>query len=407
MTVIQPDFARALKGAQTGDNDAFSDLWRITNPILLRYLRITAPELADDVASATWVKVARGLRSVSGDQRTFHTLLVRIARDEAAVRRRNSRRRPDTIIDMVQLESARAAAASGAQGPLGDALTSEEVVPLVSRLRADVAEMVALRAVVGLTAAETAAVMGMRRGSVIVAVHSGLRRTSNLVAQADDPTGRPNPWELDRLLDLGELGLSELDPSMRTVVSALSAPSVPGDLAQLAAAHFAFERSLHRTFAFAPALLLPFLLRRLDVVKGFFSGKIAVVALGTAVLSAPAAVAYSDPIQAPAPAQQVVAAAGEQAQTLRLPIAGPVVDGTPARPAAAARSPQPVVKHVAKAKPARAKTSAKTTRHAPVAKPAHHRAVQRPVHKAQKPVATRQRRHHNRAWWWLYLQHHR
>jgi RNA polymerase sigma-70 factor (ECF subfamily) len=53
--VIGRDFAEVLAAAQEGDELAFSRLWRDGNPALLRYLRVMAPEFAEDAAAETWL----------------------------------------------------------------------------------------------------------------------------------------------------------------------------------------------------------------------------------------------------------------------------------------------------------------------------------------------------------------
>ena len=59
--MIGGDFAEVLAAAQEGNELAFSRLWRDCNPALLRYLRVIAPESAEDAAFETWVHVVRGL----------------------------------------------------------------------------------------------------------------------------------------------------------------------------------------------------------------------------------------------------------------------------------------------------------------------------------------------------------
>ena len=48
--VVGDDFARVLADAQGGSEDQFAVLWRDANPALLRYLRVLAPEAAEDIA---------------------------------------------------------------------------------------------------------------------------------------------------------------------------------------------------------------------------------------------------------------------------------------------------------------------------------------------------------------------
>ena len=57
-----------LAAAQQGDEDAFSVLWLDGNPALMRYLKVTAPEFAEDVAAETWVWVIRGLHGFRGGE---------------------------------------------------------------------------------------------------------------------------------------------------------------------------------------------------------------------------------------------------------------------------------------------------------------------------------------------------
>jgi RNA polymerase sigma-70 factor, ECF subfamily len=221
------DFPRALRAAQADDetdDGALCGLRRLAGPTLQRYLRITAPGVAEEVAAATWATVGRGLRYFSGGEAAFRQLLVRIAREEVAARRRSAGSDPHAIVDLVRLRSRHRGRSPGRDsGPA----SAERVLRLVIALPADVAEMLALRVVVGLSAAETAALLGNRPGFVIVAVHGALRRTvADLTARSGNATAMlPNPWELDRLLDgvarHGPDDLARLDPTVREVVLAL------------------------------------------------------------------------------------------------------------------------------------------------------------------------------------------
>ena len=84
--VIGETFERLLAAAQggTGDPDgAFSVLWRDANPALLRYLRVIAPEAAEDIAADTWVQVVRGLDAFRGDEAAWRAWLFTTARRRA------------------------------------------------------------------------------------------------------------------------------------------------------------------------------------------------------------------------------------------------------------------------------------------------------------------------------------
>ena len=66
--MIGEDFPAVLAAAQRGDEDAFTVLWRDGNPALLRYLKVIAPESAEDVTAETWVTVVRGLDRFRGGE---------------------------------------------------------------------------------------------------------------------------------------------------------------------------------------------------------------------------------------------------------------------------------------------------------------------------------------------------
>ncbi len=72
---------------QTGDGDpsAFASLWREYQPSLLRYLRVTTSDAAEDVASETWAAVATSITRFEGDE-TVPAWLFTVARRRFAHR---------------------------------------------------------------------------------------------------------------------------------------------------------------------------------------------------------------------------------------------------------------------------------------------------------------------------------
>jgi hypothetical protein len=91
------EFPAVLAAAQDGGEDAFAALWRDGNPALLRYLRVTAQDAAEDVAAETWVPSAQfrrrlpalspglngvtGLAALSGTMKTLRSCCL-VARRE-------------------------------------------------------------------------------------------------------------------------------------------------------------------------------------------------------------------------------------------------------------------------------------------------------------------------------------
>jgi RNA polymerase sigma-70 factor, ECF subfamily len=165
------DFAAALAAAQQGDERALSALWRELQPSLLRYLRAVDPGAAEDIASDTWLEVARRLDRFTGDGRDFRGWLFTIARHRLIdARRRAARHRTAPVAWLPERP--------GLDDPAADVLadlSTQESVRLVAQLPPEQAEAVRLRVMAGLDTAQVARIMNKQPASVRVLSHRGLR----------------------------------------------------------------------------------------------------------------------------------------------------------------------------------------------------------------------------------------
>jgi len=179
---VQPeDFPEVLRLAQAGDEAAFTELFRATQPVVLRYLgSMAAPDLVEDVASDAWVSIVKTLESFRDDsfgniQAWALTTARRRWIDE--VRRRSRRTEvlsgTDTPIDIAADETVE----SAVEHRMSDAAA----MALVRRLPPDQAEVVALRTISGLTVEQVAQIVGKRAGTVRVLSHRGLRKLAELL----------------------------------------------------------------------------------------------------------------------------------------------------------------------------------------------------------------------------------
>ena len=82
-TVLGTDFARTLRAAQAGEEDAFARLWRDANPAMIRYLRVVGHDDPYDEACEGWVTVVRGLPGFAGDELAWRVWLLACARQRA------------------------------------------------------------------------------------------------------------------------------------------------------------------------------------------------------------------------------------------------------------------------------------------------------------------------------------
>jgi RNA polymerase sigma-70 factor (ECF subfamily) len=187
-------FDAVLERARQGDASAVAELWRDANPMLLRYLRVTAGQDAEDIASLTWLRVAEKLDSFSGGEPGFRRWLVTIARNTHLddVRRASARReRPaDDVVGLVDLGPHRAADPAL---QVEERMSTARALRLIASLPPDQAELVVLRVVVGLDVGDVAQVTGRSPGSVRVAVHRALRRLRDVLEQGDVGDGREAP----------------------------------------------------------------------------------------------------------------------------------------------------------------------------------------------------------------------
>ncbi len=178
-------FPSVLERVRAGDEAAFAELWRATQPMLLRYLTVRAGDLAEDVAAQAWAAVVTGLSGFEGGENQFRRWIVTIARNNHVDLVRRAARRPELLVENV----VEAAEPTGAADPADLAETqwsTGTALALVRRLPVDQAEMVTLRVLVGLDVAEVAALVGRSPGAVRVAVHRGLGRLRELLMSERD-----------------------------------------------------------------------------------------------------------------------------------------------------------------------------------------------------------------------------
>ena len=180
--VVGDDFARVLADAQGGSEDQFAVLWRDANPALLRYLRVLAPENAEDIAAETWVHVIRGLPRFIGDEAAWRAWLFTTARrrliDQARLRKRHP---AEPLDDVSAAEMPRTPDA--AQIAL-DNLATKSAIALLSQLPPPQAEVIMLRVVAGLDTEAVAAMLGKTPGNVRVMAHRGLKKLEDLLGRA-------------------------------------------------------------------------------------------------------------------------------------------------------------------------------------------------------------------------------
>jgi RNA polymerase sigma-70 factor (ECF subfamily) len=197
VTEVEPSTARPtdlsslVSAAQNGEEEAFRSLYREVQPGLLRYLRALVGDDAEDVASETWLQIARDLRSFRGSE-GFRAWAARIGRNRALDHLRHRRRRPAVstpIEQLVELPGTGDTADSASES-----ISTDAALALIRSLPRDQAEAVLLRVVVGLDAETAGRVLGKRAGAVRTASYRGLRRLAERLEQLTAAREQP-PYE--------------------------------------------------------------------------------------------------------------------------------------------------------------------------------------------------------------------
>jgi RNA polymerase sigma-70 factor (ECF subfamily) len=182
--VLGPEFPEVMRAAARGDQAAFARLWRDSQPPLLRYLRVVSGAAAEDVASEVWLEVSRRLPRFRGGEGEFRAWVFTTARRRVIDLRRYTARHPELLAgEPGELERR---APDDTAGAALERISTDAALALIASLPREQAEIIALRAVVGLDVAQVARIVGKRPGAVRVAAHRGLRALAARLTIASD-----------------------------------------------------------------------------------------------------------------------------------------------------------------------------------------------------------------------------
>lgn len=179
--MIGADFETVLAAAQRGSEPAFSQLWVDANPALLRYLRVTAPAAAEDVAAETWVHVVKGLADFRGDEQAWRAWLFTTARRRTIDEGRRRSRRQEA--PLAEVPTGQLPTAVDAADLAMEHISTRSAISLLAVLPPLQAEVILLRVVAGLDTETVAEMVDRSPGAVRVAAHRGLRRLAEILAR--------------------------------------------------------------------------------------------------------------------------------------------------------------------------------------------------------------------------------
>lgn len=162
-----------LRRAQAGDGEALDELLRHFRPRIYRYClaRLGQRDEAQDVTQETCLALATALPSYQDRGRPVAAFVFGIASNKIRMSRRSSRRHREDVHHEVP-DRASAEPSPGLLAQQDDELARllDRLGTLPDRQR----EILLMRVVAGLSAAEVADILGMTPGSVRVAQHRAL-----------------------------------------------------------------------------------------------------------------------------------------------------------------------------------------------------------------------------------------
>ncbi len=171
---VEPTDAELVRRSQTGDAEAFGELYEryVDDVYRFFYYRVTQPADAEDLTEATFLRAWRSIGRVKADATlNFRAWLLRIARNLWIDRHRTAR-------DEAPLDAA-ASKPAATPDPEDALLASEahdDLTRALAQLPERLREVVLYRFVHGLSHRETAALLGVSEAHVRVLQHRALQR---------------------------------------------------------------------------------------------------------------------------------------------------------------------------------------------------------------------------------------
>ena len=183
-------------------------LFREWHPALLRFLRAQAPKAAEDLADEVWMTAADKIAHFEGGLREWRVWLFTLAHSRLIDHRCHTERR--RTHPKSQEVFAKWLPAENPAQKASDRLSAQAAINrLVAELTAEQAEVILLRVVAGLDAAQVGRIVGRNARWVRVTQHRAIRRLSE---DPFDAAGRDPARDLTESVVGGNYERSSLSP---------------------------------------------------------------------------------------------------------------------------------------------------------------------------------------------------
>ncbi|WP_081687325.1 ECF subfamily RNA polymerase sigma factor, BldN family [Glycomyces tenuis] len=180
------EVAALVARAQAGDSSAFGEIYDRYNETVYRYIyfRVNNAQLAEDLASETFLRALRRISSFSWQGRAFGAWLVTIARNLVVDHFKSGRYRLEIAKpDVLGADSPETDPSTSPETAALEKLTNATLLTAVKKLNPDQQECIVLRFLQGFTVAETARTMGKNEGAVKALQYRAVRTLARLLPE--------------------------------------------------------------------------------------------------------------------------------------------------------------------------------------------------------------------------------
>ncbi|HEX2144294.1 MAG TPA: ECF subfamily RNA polymerase sigma factor, BldN family [Glycomyces sp.] len=178
------EVADLVARAQDGDPSAFGEIYDRYSETVYRYIyfRVNNAQLAEDLASETFLRALRRISSFSWQGRAFGAWLVTIARNLVVDHFKSGRYRLEIVKpDVLGADAAETDPTTSPETAALEKLTNATLLTAVKKLNPDQQECIVLRFLQGFTVAETARTMGKNEGAVKALQYRAVRTLARLL----------------------------------------------------------------------------------------------------------------------------------------------------------------------------------------------------------------------------------
>lgn len=178
------EVADLVARAQDGDPSAFGEIYDRYSETVYRYIyfRVNNAQLAEDLASETFLRALRRISSFSWQGRAFGAWLVTIARNLVVDHFKSGRYRLEIVKpDVLGTDSPETDPTTSPETAALEKLTNATLLTAVKKLNPDQQECIVLRFLQGFTVAETARTMGKNEGAVKALQYRAVRTLARLL----------------------------------------------------------------------------------------------------------------------------------------------------------------------------------------------------------------------------------